>query len=73
MIQKGRAPWCCWESRLRRAAFFVVVGVSVLGRLSFADIIIDLTYIGFPGNPEDEPPGKNYKVGRVDYPYYIGT
>ncbi len=37
-----------------------------------ADVVIDLTYIGSPGNPDDDPPG-DFQGGGVDYGYYIGT
>jgi len=37
-----------------------------------ADITIDLTYVGNPGNPDDDPPG-DFVGGGVDHEYYIGT
>lgn len=37
-----------------------------------ADVVIDLTYIGNPGNPDDDPPG-DFIGGGVNYSYQIGT
>jgi len=37
-----------------------------------ADITIDLTYVGHPGNPDDDPPG-DFVGGGVGYDYYIGA
>jgi formylglycine-generating enzyme required for sulfatase activity len=36
------------------------------------DVLIDLTYIGNPGNPDDDPPG-DFIGGGVNYIYQIGT
>ena len=44
--------------------------------LLHADVVIDMTYVGNPGNPPDqprEPPYEPFYVGAVPYAYYIGT
>lgn len=38
----------------------------------YGDIVIDLTYVGNPGNPDDDPPG-DFMGGGVDYVYQIST
>ena len=40
--------------------------------LAVADVVIDLTYVGNPGNPDDDPPG-DFIGGGVNYNYQIGT
>jgi len=54
------------------ALALVAVLVASLPGSSIADIVIDLTYIGDPGNPNDDPPG-DFQGGGVEYGYYIGT
>jgi formylglycine-generating enzyme required for sulfatase activity len=58
---------------VRLCALLLSVGLaSFLPGRGYADVVIDLTYIGAPGNSDENPVGELW-VGGVDYGYYIGT
>jgi len=57
-----------------RTCLWLTVGSTWFASPSLADVVIDMTTIGNPGNAPDHPyPIQSYSVGDVDYIYQIGT